>query len=169
MATQDNDDPASGPSDVTKPAVLRRGLEMARYLVAGGSLTVLIVCAATFVWAGIKAVRFVQAAASSASLSKGALVYLFECIDTILIGVVLLQVGLGLWELCVGDLALPESLTAHTFDGLEAKVASTLVLVLVVRFLEVLVQSPSPETLVATAVSVSLIGGLLVVFARWRL
>lgn len=47
------------------------------------------------------------------------LVYLFESIDTVLAGVVLLQVGLGLWELCVGDLVLPESLATHTFDELD--------------------------------------------------
>ena len=75
------------------------------------------------------------------------LVYLFESIDTVLAGVVLLQVGLGLWELCVGDLVLPESLATHTFDELEAKVAGTLVLVLVVRFLEELVQDPEPQQL----------------------
>lgn len=59
-----------------------------------------------------------------------------------LAGVVLLQVGLGLRELCVGDLALSESPTRHTFDELEAKVATTLVLVLMVRFLEELVPRP---------------------------
>ena len=100
--------------------------------------------------------------------SENALVYLFESIDTILAGVVLLQVGLGLWELCVGDLVLPDSLATHTFDELEAKVAGTLVLVLVVRFLEVLVQSPEPEQLLASGVSITLVGGLLVVFMRWR-
>ena len=53
------------------------------------------------------------------------MVYLFESIDTVLAGVVLLQVGLGLWELCVGDLVLPESLATHTFDELEAKVVES--------------------------------------------
>ena len=125
-------------------------------------------CAATFVWAGVEAVRFFQAMAPTSGSSETALVYLFESIDTILAGVVLLQVGLGLWELCVGDLVLPDSLATHTFDELEAKVAGTLVLVLVVRFLEVLVQSPEPEQLLASGVSITLVGGLLVVFMRWR-
>ncbi|HEY9564362.1 MAG TPA: YqhA family protein [Nocardioides sp.] len=88
--------------------------------------------------------------------------------NTILAGVVLLQVGLGLWELCVGDLALPESLATHTFDELEAKVPGTLVLVLVVRFLEELVQDPEPQQLLATGIAVTLVGGLLVLVMRWR-
>lgn len=169
MTSQDDGDAARGdPSHLTRPAALRRGLELTRYLVALGSVTSLFMCAATFVWAGVKAVRFFQAMAPTSGSSENALVYLFESIDTILAGVVLLQVGLGLWELCVGDLVLPDSLATHTFDELEAKVAGTLVLVLVVRFLEVLVRSPEPEQLLASGVSITLVGGLLVVFMRWR-
>ncbi len=77
-------------------------------------------------------------------------------------GIVLLQVGLGPWELCVGDLVLPDSQATHTFDELEAKVAGTLVLVLVVRLLEVLVRSPAPDQLLASGVWSP------VVFMQWR-
>lgn len=153
---------------MTRPPALRRVLESTRYLAAIGSVIALVVCAATFAWAGGKAVQFFAAVTSRTGPREDALVYLFESIDTILAGVVLLQVGLGLWELCVGDLALPESLATRTFDELEAKVAGTLVLVLVVRFLEELVQDPEPQQLLATGIAVTLVGGLLVLFMRWR-
>lgn len=168
MASQNPGEEQVAPPPVTRPAVLRRTLELTRFLAAVGSVISLVVCAATFVWAGAKAVRFFGAVIADSGSSEDALVYLFESIDTILAGVVLLQVGLGLWELCVGDLALPDSLATHTFDELEAKVAGTLVLVLVVRFLEELVQDPEPEQLMATGISITLVGALLVFFMRWR-
>ncbi len=155
------------PLAMTRPDSLRRTLERTTYLAAFGSVLTLLLCAATFAWASTKAIRFVQTATSPAG-SEDALVYLFESIDTVLAGVVLLRVGLGLWELCVGELQLPASLVVSSFYELEAKVAGTLVLVLVVRFLEELVQSPAPDELLAIGVSITLVGGLLVVFARWR-
>lgn len=143
-------------------------LVRARFLVVIGSLTSLVLGAACFAWALVKTGSFIMLLLGGSPTEDQALVKLFECVDVILIGTVLLIMGLGLWELCIGDLDLPPALTTTSFDGLKAKIATTLVLVLVVRFLETLVSRPASTELLELGGAVTLVGGLLLVFANWR-
>ncbi len=143
-------------------------LERSRYLAVIGVLTSLVLAAASFIWAIVKAVSFVKLLVTSNGSEDVALVKLFESIDVVLIGTVMLIMAVGLWELFIGDLDLPGALTMKSFDDLKAKIATTLLLVLVVRFLETLVQNPEPDELLALGISVTLVGGLLMVFAVWR-
>ncbi|MCU0269519.1 MAG: YqhA family protein [Acidimicrobiales bacterium] len=143
-------------------------LERGRFLVIIGSFTTLVLAAATFVWAVVKAVGFVSAVVTAGGSADVDLVKLFEAIDTVLIGTVLLILGLGLWELFISDLDLPPSLTVHSFDDLKGRVATTLLLVLVVRFLEEVVSAPPSDELLQLGISVTLVGTLLMVFANWH-
>ena len=152
-----------------EPAPLgRRILEHARYIVAIGALTSLLLALASFGWAAVKGISFATSLLTGSSGDDTQLIKLFESIDTVLIGTVLLIIGLGLWELFVADLDLPPSLTVRSFDDLKAKVATTLLLVLVVRFLESMVRAPTGDHILGLGVAVTLVGGLLVVFANWR-
>jgi uncharacterized membrane protein YqhA len=161
-------DDADHGSTSTGPRGLSAVLESSRFLVAIGSLTSLLLGAACFVWALVKGVAFVRLLLRGGRGEDLALVKLFESIDVILIGTVLLMIGLGLWELFIGDLDLPPSLTTDSFDDLKAKIATTLMLVLVVRFLELIVSRPAADELLQFGAAVTLVGGLLLVFARWR-
>lgn len=143
-------------------------LESARLLVAIGSLISLLLGSACFVWALLKGVAFVRLLIRGGRSEDLALVKLFESIDVILIGTVLLIIGLGLWELFIGDLELPPSLTTDSFDDLKAKISTTLILVLVVRFLETVVSRPAADELLQFGAAVTLVGGLLLVFAKWQ-
>lgn len=143
-------------------------LERSRYLVVVGAVTSLALAAASFVWAVFKAGAFVQALAFDRRSDDLPLVKLFESIDIILVGTVLLTIGLGLWELFIRDLDLPPALTTTSFADLKAKIATTLLLVLVVRFLETVVSRPEAGELLELGVAVTLVGGLLMVFANWR-
>jgi uncharacterized membrane protein YqhA len=147
---------------------LGAALESARYLVVIGSVTSLALAAITFTWAVVKAGAFAVGLITGSTSEDAALVKLFESIDTLLLGTVLLVIGLGLWELFVGDLRLPPALTMSSFDDLKAKVATTLLMVLVVRFLEALVSRPASDQLLELGIAVTLVGGLLLVFANWR-
>ena len=55
-----------------------------------------------------------------------------------------------------------------SLDDLKAKVATTLLLVLVVRFLETFVSGTDTGKVLELAVAVTLVGSLLMVFANWR-
>lgn len=146
----------------------RRTLLATRYLVVVGATTSLLLAAATYIWSIVKALGFVRTLLAGTPKEDEALVKLFATVDVVLIGTVLLVIGLGLWELFVEDLDLPPALTTSTFDDLKAKIATTLVLVLVVQFLEAMVERPDAEALMHRGIAVTLVGGLLVVFAKWR-
>lgn len=147
---------------------MRSVLERARFIVAVGSLTSLVLALASFGWAAVKAGQFVHLLLTAGSDADTPLIKLFESVDTVLIGTVLLIIGVGLWELFIHDLDLPPALTMASFDDLKAKVATTLILVLVVRFLESLVRQPTHAELMELGVAVTLVGGLLLVYANWK-
>lgn len=134
-----------------------------------GAVTSLALGGVAFVWAVVKSVAFVLVLLGISQGSEDiALVKLFEAIDVILIGTVLLLIGLGLWELFIGDLDLPPSLTVASFEELKAKIATTLLLVLVVRFLESLVSGPGSTELLELGIAVTLVGALLLALANSR-
>lgn len=143
-------------------------LEHARFVVAIGAVTSLGLSLACFAWASVKAVQFVELLFSAGSSADTPLIKLFESVDTVLIGTVMLIIGVGLWELFIDDLDLPPALTMSSFDDLKAKVATTLILVLVVRFLESLVRQPTNGELMELGIAVTLVGGLLLVYANWK-
>lgn len=167
MDVDDEDRPEHAPR--TEPGgPLRHALEATRYLVVVGAATSLLLAAATYVWSIAKAVSFVDSLLGGTAEEDEALVKLFAAVDVVLIGTVLLIIGLGLWELFVDDLVLPAALTTSTFDDLKAKIATTLVLVLVVQFLESMVKRPDADALMQQGIAVALVGGLLVLFANWH-
>lgn len=155
-----------------EPRPLRSGprfaVERIRFISIVGAGTALLLSAVTYLWALAKGVDFVRLLFVEGLSSDTALVKLFESIDSILIATVLLIVGFGLWELFVADLELPASLTTSSFGQLKRQTAGTLLLVLVVRFLEVSITRPEPDELIAQAVSTALVGGLLIIFSTWH-
>jgi len=160
----DADEPGQAPPRSRAASVL----DGARYFAVIGAATALVLSAASYAWSIAKAVSFVDSLLGGSSEDDVALVKLFAAVDVILIGTVMLIIGLGLWELFVHDLDVPPALSTTSFDDLKAKIATTLVLVLVVQFLENLVQQPTADELLKRGVAVTLVGLLLVVFARWR-
>ena len=164
MDSFDADEPGQAPPRSLVTSVL----DGVRYFAVIGAATALVLSVASYAWSIAKAVSFVDSLLGGSSEDDVALVKLFAAVDVILIGTVMLIIGLGLWELFVHDLDVPPALSTTSFDDLKAKIATTLVLVLVVQFLENLVQQPTADELLKRGVAVTLVGLLLVVFARWR-
>lgn len=156
------------PSGAARPIGRRPAVEHVRFVSTIGAATALLLSAVTYIWALAKGVDFVRLLLVEGLSSDKALVKLFESIDSILIATVLMIVGLGLWELFVHDLDLPPALTTTSFGQLKRQTAGTLLLVLVVRFLEISITRPAPDELMAQGVTTALVGGLLLVFAYWH-
>jgi uncharacterized membrane protein YqhA len=72
------------------------------------------------------------------------LVKVLSMLDTFLLATVILVFALGLWELFVGDLDLPEWLEIHTLDDLKGKLADVIVLVVAIKALEKLTTAKKP-------------------------
>jgi uncharacterized membrane protein YqhA len=89
------------------------------------------------------------------------LVKVLSMIDTFLLATVILVFALGLWELFVGDLDLPEWLEIHTLDDLKSKLADVIVLVVAIKALEKLTTAKKPiDALLYAAASGLIVLGL---------
>ena len=89
------------------------------------------------------------------------LVKVLSMLDTFLLATVILVFALGLWELFVGDLDLPEWLEIHTLDDLKSKLADVIVLVVAIKALEKLTTAKKPiDALLYAAASGLIVLGL---------
>jgi uncharacterized membrane protein YqhA len=93
---------------------------------------------------------------------------LLKVTDLFLIGIVFLIVGIGLWELFVEDLDLPDWLTITSLSELKDKLIDTLFLVLGVYFVEQVLSQRDTEELLRLAGAIALVGGVLVVYRVLR-
>jgi uncharacterized membrane protein YqhA len=134
---------------------VRKFLESVRYMVVfavvgllGGALT-------TFAW-GVYGVWDYAKTLLDGDETAG-LVKALSMIDTFLLATVILVFALGLWELFVGDLDLPDWLEIHTLDDLKAKLADVIVLVVAIKALEKLTTAKKPLDALLYAAAAGLI------------
>ncbi|HRA84709.1 MAG: YqhA family protein [Acidimicrobiaceae bacterium] len=119
-------------------------LNQARYLVliAVAGLTVLSV--ATFAWAIAKTVKLFGALLDGGWRGDVALVDLLGVIEMYLLAIVQLIVAIGLYELFVGDLDVPNWLEVTSLDDLKKSIVDVLVVFLGVKGIEGLVEAERP-------------------------
>jgi uncharacterized membrane protein YqhA len=92
---------------------------------------------------------------------------LVQVMDRLLIGSALLLFAFGLYDLFIGPLHnMPSQLEVHGLDDLKSKLASVVVLVLGITFLERLLSGEAGTALLEEALSISLVAGVLVAFSR---
>jgi uncharacterized membrane protein YqhA len=97
-----------------------------------------------------------------------AVVQVLELIDTFLLATVLLILAVGLFDLFVADIPAPEWLVFKDLASLKSKVSDVIVLLVAIKFLEKTITSKEPLDLVWYAISITLVGGLLIVFREWK-
>jgi uncharacterized membrane protein YqhA len=147
--------------------VLERFRLAALVAVAGLSLTAL----ATLGWASARAVQLVVILVQGGWRQDTSLIGLLEIVDLYLVAVVQLIVVLGLYELFIGDLDLPDWLTVHDLGELKRSVVDVLVVILGIKFLERALGSPPLETLyygLATALVIGALVAFVAVTERGR-
>jgi uncharacterized membrane protein YqhA len=95
---------------------------------------------ATYGWALLTTLDFiVDLLSSDAWEESGTIVELLEVLDLYLVGTVLLITAIGLYELFIGTVQLPEWLVIRTLGDLKRKIVEVIVLVIGIKFLEKLV------------------------------
>jgi uncharacterized membrane protein YqhA len=144
---------------------MRRFLEQSRFLVLGGVVVALGAVVLAFA-AGV--LKVVKVAGELIHGDAGITLGLLQTIDVILIGAALLITAVGLYELFVGDLTLPHGLGGHGFDALKQKLASVVLIVMAVHFVERLESQHDPRDILASGAAIALVSGVLVVFARGK-
>ena len=70
--------------------------------------------------------------------------YLIQLVDAFLIAIVLYILAVSLYEMFIGDLALPNWMIAHNLYELKNKLSSVIILVIAVRFVEHILEGVMP-------------------------
>jgi len=145
---------------------MNRLLESSRYLIVIAVLFSLLASMAAFVWGAVKTVATIANLIASSGKDPLAAVAFIELMDAFLIATGLLIFALGLYELFVHDLALPEWLTLHNLHDLKARLSSVIVLVMTVAFLEHLVEWQDPQGTLFFGIAVTVVSAALIAFSK---
>jgi uncharacterized membrane protein YqhA len=143
---------------------MRRLVAQSRMLALGGVVCAVAAALLAFIGAAIKLAKLVVQLVHGdvATLPLG----LVQALDVILIGAGLLIIAIGIYELFVGRLEVPDGIQAASFDALKNKLAGIAVLVMVVSFIERLETVEDPRDVLASGVAVALVSAALIAFAR---
>jgi uncharacterized membrane protein YqhA len=95
------------------------------------------------------------------------LVELLQVVDTFLLAVVTIIVAVGLHELFVGELDLPDLLVVESFDDLKKAVIDVLVVFVAIRGIEELYSNQSAADRLMAAGGVAILIFALITF-RWK-
>jgi len=87
--------------------------------------------------------------------------------DTFLIAIALLVFSVGIYELFIEDLSLPEWLVIHNLHDLKAKLGSIIILVMAVTFLKHLVEWRDPQGTYYFGISVAVVSAALIAFSHF--
>lgn len=141
-----------------------RVIAAARYIAIIGVVFGLVAALAAFGWGSYKtvAVLFLLLHGEVDSMA----VALVAVMDAFLIASGLLIFALGLYELFIGDIALPSWLVIRDLDALKAKVAGVVILAMAVSFLERLETHADPHDVLFSGIAVALVSGALVLLTR---
>ena len=116
-----------------------------RYLVIVAVVGIALQAIATFGWAVWITGDFIYDLLSSTAWRQDdTIVELLQVLDLYLIGTVLLITAIGLYELFIGAVQLPEWLVIRSLSDLKTKIVEVIVLVIGIKFVEKLVTVKDP-------------------------
>lgn len=139
-------------------------LSKTRYLAIIGVIALLVSTLGAFAWGSLKTYHVIALIIETMGKDARITVELIEVVDSFLIATALLIFAASLYELFIGEVALPEWMLAHNLYELKAKLSSMIVLVLAVKFLEKLMDAKDATSLLQTGIAISLVSGVLIAF-----
>ncbi len=132
-------------------------------LIAVGSS--IIASAAGFVWGMVKTIETIVNFTMSYGKDPLGVIALIELMDIFLIATVLLIFAMGMYELFIDSIALPDWLIIRNLHDLKVKLSSVIILVMGIIFLEHLVEWKDPQGTVFFGISVAVVGATLIAFS----
>ncbi len=132
-------------------------IEKSRYVAYIGVL-VLLVCSLTAYVLGVyKTVKTVIAIALNEVKDDFALIALFDCLDSILVGTALLVISVSLYELFIGELKVPDWMLVRNLNELKANFSFVIIPLMSVKFLQKLLQSENALDTLYYGIGVALV------------
>lgn len=142
---------------------MKRVLENSRYVVLIAVVSLLVAAIATFLWGAVQTL-FLIGKFIATPMDTALIVPIVQLMDLFLLGTVLLVFALGLHELFIQKLDMPEWLVIDDLKKLKGKLSDVVVLILGIKFLEKLIDSKSAQDTLMTGVGVAVVIGALVLF-----
>lgn len=136
-----------------------------RYLAVIGVVALLVSALAAFAWGVVKTVDAVSLIVTSLGQADDITIALVEIVDAFLIATTLLIFALGIFELVVADLPLPDWMQIHNLHDLKSKLGGLLVLVMAVKFLEKLAEWKNGQETLFFALAIAVIAAALIAFS----
>ena len=142
---------------------MKRVLESSRYIVLIAVVSLLVAAVATFLWGAVQTF-FLIGKFIATPMDAALIVPIVQLMDLFLLGTVLLVFALGLHELFIQKLDMPEWLVIDDLKKLKGKLSDVVILILGIKFLEKLIDSKSAQDTLMTGVGVAVVIGALVLF-----
>jgi uncharacterized membrane protein YqhA len=137
---------------------LSKVLGPARYIAIIAVIGLLITSVATFGWSIARTVLFVDDLFQGKWRSDDQVVSLLKTIDTYLLALVQFIIVIGLYELFIGELDVPQWLKIDSLDDLKKSIIDILVIFVAVKGIEGLLKQKDPlDALTFVGASASLI------------
>lgn len=140
-------------------------LEKSKYLIVIAVVFSLAASVAAFLWGAMKTASVLIHLATTAGKTPLAAIDLIGLMDTFLIATALFIFAVGLYELFIEDITLPQWLVVHDLHDPKAKLSSVIILVLAVTFLEHLVEWKDPQGTFYFGLAVAVVSGALIAFS----
>jgi uncharacterized membrane protein YqhA len=147
--------------------VLKNLLEKSRYFVIIAVLACLAAALGAFGWGALKTWHAIAFLFESAGKDPLGAIKFIELMDAFLIATALLIFAIGLYELFIEEVAMPEWLAIHSLHDLKAKLASVIVLVLAVNFLSHLVEWKDARETLEFGLAVAVVSLALIAFGHF--
>jgi uncharacterized membrane protein YqhA len=161
VSQQQNAGPVA-PNPGAEPTPMNRLLGRVRFLAIIAVAGLLVTTVATFIWSLAKSVKFITELVDGGWSNGGwrddaKVVDLLGVVDSYLLAVVLLIVVIGLYELFIGELDVPQWLRVDSLDDLKKSIVDILIVFLGVKGVETLVGAKDPMDALAFAGAVAIL------------
>lgn len=143
-----------------RPGVARVA-ESSLALVGAAALALGVTAAITFAWGVVKVWKLAKLLLQGGKEDAISIVRLLEVIDVFLLGTVLMILAIGLVELFITELRLPQWLVINSLGDLKVKFIDVLQLVAAIKFLEKLVLDDSALDVLWYGLAVAVVIGVL--------
>jgi uncharacterized membrane protein YqhA len=147
--------------------MLKRLVEQSRYLVVLAVLASLAATLAAFLWGTWKTGLVLWWLVQGGQGGPPAAFRFIELIDTFLVAAGLYIFAVGMHDLFLGGLDLPQWLDVHSLHDIKARLSSILVLVMAITFLERVVLWEDPSGTLRFGIAISLVAVTLIAFNRY--
>ena len=146
---------------------MKRLIEKSKNLFLIAVASSLLASAAGFVWGLMKTLIVIKEFILSYGKDPFGAIALIEVMDIFLLATVLFIFAMGMYELFIESIELPEWLIINNLHDLKVKLSSVIILIMGITFLKHLVEWTDPEGTLFFGIAVAVVSASLIAFGYY--